>query len=97
MSDKMTTCELREKDVINLCGGSKLGHACDFEFDACDGRICALIVSRATGFLGFGGAESCIVPGERIECLGEDAVLVKVPQNELCACEHDRRRDKKRK
>lgn len=97
MSDRMTTCELREKDVINLCGGSKLGNACDFEFDRCDGRICALVVSRETGFLGFGGEECFIIPWERIECIGEDAVLVKVPAGELCTCERERRKDKKRK
>ena len=84
MPKRSTTCELREKDVINLCDGARLGHACDFEFDTCDGRICALIVCRETGFMGFGG-EECF------------AVLVKMQPDELCACEKERKKDKRRR
>ena len=97
MPKRSTTCELREKDVINLCDGARLGHACDFEFDTCDGRICALIVCRETGFMGFVGEECFIIPWERIECIGEDAVLVKMQPDELCACEKERKKDKRRR
>ena len=42
--ERFSTCELREKEVINLCDGARLGTPCDFEFDVCDGKITALIV-----------------------------------------------------
>ena len=96
MSKRSTTCELREKDVINLCDGARLGYACDFEFDVCDGRICAIIVCRETGFLGFGGEECFVIPWEKIECIGEDAVLVKIPVGDLCCFERDRKKERKK-
>ena len=44
--ERFSTCELREKEVINLCDGARLGTPCDFEFDVCDGKITALIVPQ---------------------------------------------------
>ena len=29
----LTSCELREKDVINVCDGKKLGYICDMDID----------------------------------------------------------------
>ena len=47
--------------------------------------------------MGFGGEECFIIPWERIECIGEDAVLVKMQPDELCACEKERKKDKRRR
>lgn len=92
---KMGTDELRQKEVINLCDGSRLGYVCDFEFDACDGRICSLIVPKSSGFLGLGKDCDIVIPWCRIECIGEDAILVKLPKEEIEACEcHDKKRKK---
>ena len=41
---KMRLCELREKEVINICDGEKLGNVCDLDFDVKTGRICSLII-----------------------------------------------------
>ena len=30
---KMRLCELREKEVINICDGEKLGNVCDLNFE----------------------------------------------------------------
>ena len=40
----MRVCELREKEVINVCDGEKLGNVCDVDFDVKTGRICSLII-----------------------------------------------------
>lgn len=40
----MRLCELREKEVINICDGEKLGNVCDIDFDIKTGRICALVI-----------------------------------------------------
>ena len=40
----MTFCELKCKEVVNLCDGSKLGNICDLEIDEKSGRIEAIIV-----------------------------------------------------
>lgn len=81
----MNTACLREKDVINLCDGARLGNVNDVEFDVCDGRICSLIVGRDTGLFSFGRDSVYVIPWQRIDCIGEDAVLVRVPEGELCA------------
>ena len=84
---RMGTDELREKEIINLCDGSRIGYACDFEFDVTDGRISALIVPRQSGFLSLSKGCDLVIPWCRIDCIGEDAILVKLPKEELHASE----------
>lgn len=33
-------CELRDKEVINVCDGERLGNVCDIDFDEKTGQIC---------------------------------------------------------
>ena len=80
---RISTAELREKEVINLCGGERLGYPCDFEFELDTGRICAFTVPVNCGVICFGKREEYVIPWNRVECIGEDAILVKIPQNEL--------------
>lgn len=80
--ERFSTCDLKLKEVINLCDGSKLGYPCDFEFDRCDGRILAIIVPRSSGFLGLGKCDDLIIPWNKIKCIGDDAVLVRLPISE---------------
>lgn len=91
---RINTACLREKDVINLCDGARLGNVSDVEFDACDGRICALLVGRDYGLFGFGKDSTYVIPWCRIECIGEDAVLVRIPEGELCAFSEGKNRPK---
>ena len=42
--EKFSTCELREKEVINVCDGTRLGCPADFEFNVYQGVITALII-----------------------------------------------------
>ena len=81
--ERFSTCDLREKDVINLCDGSRLGCPNDFEFNTCDGKITAIIVNRPGGFLGLGRSNDLVIPWSKIECIGEDAILVRLPSEEL--------------
>ena len=39
------TEELRCKEIINLCDGSRLGYACDFEFEIDNGKIISIIIN----------------------------------------------------
>lgn len=93
---KMSTAELRELEVINLCGGERLGYTCDLEIDLECGQILSLIVPVPCGFSPFGKKEEYIIPWCKIECIGEDAILVKIPQNELLRCECGKIRKKRR-
>ena len=81
--DIISTEELRTKEIINLCDGARLGYACDFEFNKCTAEIVGLIVEKSVGFLGLGAGESMLIPWCKIECIGEDTILVKFTSAEL--------------
>lgn len=79
----ISTSELRKKEIINLCDGARLGYACDFEFDKCTAQITGIVLERETGFLGLGAGDRAIIPWCKIECIGEDTVLVNFTSHEL--------------
>ncbi len=73
----MTFCDLKQRDVVNVCDGRRLGCVVDLEFDAADGRVCAIIVPGETHFLGlFKGGNDYIIPWNRIAKIGDDVILV---------------------
>ncbi len=93
--ERLGTCELREKEVINMCDGAKLGCPTDFEFSVCDGKITAIIVAGQGGFLGFGQSEDLIIPWNKIECIGEDTILVKLSAGECIPFNNDKKKKRK--
>ena len=91
--ERFSTCEMRQKEVVNLCDGVRLGCPIDFEFDICNGRITAIIVPRSSGVFGILRGEDIVIPWNKIECIGKDAILVKISPDEY----RDRDKDKKRR
>lgn len=83
---QITTTELECMEVINLCDGGRLGYPSAVELDADAGCITALLVPRDTGLFPFGKSECYRIPWCRVECLGEDAILVKLAAAELATC-----------
>ena len=81
---RITSAELRQKDVINLCDGTRLGCITEVEFDTCSGQICALILSSG-GMFSFMKDCRIVLPWNRIECIGGDAILVKISNSEYDA------------
>ncbi len=79
----MSCGQLRQKDVINLCDGTKLGNVIEIEFDSCSGQICTFSICKPGGILGFSKDKPLVIPWRKIECIGEDAVLIKIPASEL--------------
>ena len=92
-----STGDIRDKEIINLCDGMRLGYATDFEISVCDARIVSLIVPACGGFLGLSQGEGIVIPWDKIECIGEDTILVKVNTNELSKCCGDKDKKKNRK
>ena len=82
--ERFNTCSLREKEVINLCDGTRLGCPDDFEVNVCDGKIVAIVVPRPSGFLGLSHSNDLVIPWHKIECIGEDTILVRLSNDELC-------------
>lgn len=83
---EITTSELACMEVINLCDGGKLGYPTAVALCPEDGKVTALIIPKDCGFLGFAKAERYRIPWCRIECIGEDTVLVKLTAAELSSC-----------
>ena len=94
--DNCCTAALRDKEVINVCDGCRLGYVCDLEFDLCDGRISALILPGEGAFFGFGRCSLIVIPWEKIETIGADAILVRV-QPGTCAVTGGQEKEKKAK
>ena len=79
---RCSTAELRKLEIINLCDGSRLGYASDFEFDRDDAKILALLIAGSNGIFGIGREDDLVIPWHKIECFGEDTVLVRLNPNE---------------
>lgn len=67
--------DFRDKEVVNVCDGRKLGCISEIEFDVCDGRITAIIIYGKKGMFGKGEGDT-VIPWERIEKIGDDIILV---------------------
>ena len=82
----MRICELREKEVVNVCDGERLGNICDVDFEERTGRICSLIIPGPCKVFGIIGRDSeYISPYECVKRIGADVVLVEV---EASKCLH---------
>lgn len=83
---RCTTVSLQKKEIINLCDGSRLGFATDFEFDPKCARLLSLMIPKgAGGFLGLGKTEYLSIPWHKIECFGEDTILVRLSAEEVAS------------
>lgn len=69
--------DLRNKDVINIHDGSRIGFVGDVEIDTCNACLVSLIIFGRAKCLGiFGHEDDCIIPWKDIELIGEDSILV---------------------
>lgn len=80
---RITFTELCRKEVINVCDGSRLGSISEIEFDSCNGQISLLILSRNQGLFSFKNEHRIQLPWNRLECIGDDTILVKLSKNDL--------------
>ena len=69
--------DMRNKEVICIKDGTRLGCVCDVEIDICSGRILNIVVfgrPRCWGILG--REEDIIIDWNCIEVIGDDTILV---------------------
>ena len=73
----MRIYDFRQKEVINLADGARLGYVFDAEIDPETGRIEALIIPGQSKVLGiFGKENEFVIPWESIRKIGDDIVLI---------------------
>ena len=72
--------EIRDKEVVHVCEGTRLGYPADCCIDVETGRLTALIVPGPCRFLGLFGRDSdYVIPWACIRRIGEDIILVDGP------------------
>ncbi len=80
----MRICDLREKEVINVCDGQRLGFVEDVEFDLCTGEITCLIVPGPCKLFGIlGREEEYVIPLCHIRKVGCDLILVEADREAI--------------
>lgn len=73
------TSDFRQKEVINIRDGRRLGMIIDMEFDLAAGRILSIVVPGPSRVLGiFRGGQDLVIPWDRIKKIGDDVILVEV-------------------
>jgi len=71
------SADLKQKEVINLSDGRRLGFVSDIEIDLDNGKVDAIVIPGGGRFFGIIGKDNeFIIPWERIKKIGEDIILV---------------------
>ncbi len=73
--------DIRQKDVINITNGRRMGTIVDMHFTA-DGRISSIAVPGPFNIVGMirGSRSDVVIPWESIVKIGEDVILVRVDE-----------------
>lgn len=69
--------DMHDKEVINICDGTRLGYVDDVEVDTCTAQIVALVVyGRGKCFGLLGREKDLVISWKNIEVVGDETVLV---------------------
>jgi len=76
--------DLRNKEVIDVFDGKRLGFVCDCEIDIISGRLLSLIVPHQGGSMKglFSKAENIVIPWKQIKKIGDDIIIVETKRYE---------------
>lgn len=70
--------KLREKEVINICNGKRIGCVSDIELDLNTGRVLRLVIPKSGKCFGFSTVKNTLyIPWQNIEKIGDDTILVR--------------------
>ncbi len=86
----MTFSELKQKDVVNICDGRRLGKPIDLVFGE-TARIEAIVVPLPGNLLSLlkQEKEGCMLPWSRIMRIGDDVILVEVHEQDYPEMERE--------
>ena len=82
----MRICDLKQKEVINICTCRTLGCPVDVEFNCETGCITALVVPGPGSFCFcfWGAGSEYIIPWNCIRQIGDDIILVEIDEKYCC-------------
>ncbi len=69
--------DIKNKEVINVCDGCRLGFVCDAEIDLETGRIISLLLPPRGKLFSFSKCDPIRVLWCDIERIGDDVILIK--------------------
>ena len=79
----MRLCELKEKEVVNICNCRCLGFVVDIDIDVCTGVVLALIIPGCGKMWSmFGRGSELLIPWSQVVRVGPDIILVEIPEPE---------------
>jgi YlmC/YmxH family sporulation protein len=67
-------CQVRQKEVVNICDGKKLGRVCDVVFTFPEGKVEGFVVPGGRGFF----RPEVFVELKKVVKIGEDTILVEM-------------------
>lgn len=91
MPDLCTLESLKDREVINVCDGRRLGNVCDAQLDLDTGRLVALTVPGECNFLGIPKGDDIMIPWSCIERIGDDIILIRC-DGEYMKCPRQKKR-----
>lgn len=69
--------DFRQKEVINIADGKRLGFVCDVDIDMEKGVLNAIVIPGGGKVFGiFGGDDDYVIPWKQIRTIGDDVILV---------------------
>ena len=75
--------DIREKEVINVYNGERLGYVYDFEMDIEKGTLTSIIMPGSGKVMGlFSKPNDIEIEWKRIIKIGQDTILVNLRENE---------------
>ena len=80
----MRMCELKAREVINICSGKRLGRIVDVEIDPCSGAVESVIIPGPGRICGFLGTDcEYVIPFGCIRTIGPDTVIVEIQEEKF--------------
>ena len=80
----MRICELRDKEVINICSGRRLGCVADVEINIHCGEVEAIVIPGPGKLGGFLGTDcEYVIPCGCIRKIGPDIILVEIQEEKF--------------
>ena len=74
--NELTFCELREKEIVNLSDGKRLGRLVDLALTL-NGRVIGLMApGDKSAIKRIGGKDTIFIPWQNIRKIGDDVILV---------------------
>ena len=69
----------KQKEVINLIDGRRLGYVHEVEADFSTGEITAIVVPGTSKMFSMGNKGDITIPWNKIKKIGDDIILVEIP------------------